>query len=109
MSYCRWGESDMYIFDHVDLGLVCFACPDMPSEEVESTLFNEVMTEHDHFVAGYDFNKMLEHVDMHRKQGYHIPITADERLIRDRDCVHEYHDDVCILCFVHKDRYEQFN
>lgn len=87
MSYCRWIESDMYIFDHVGLGIVCFSCPSMPSHEVESSFFGEIFTEHEHFVAGYDYDKMLEHIDMHRKEGYYIPERVDERLREERDGV----------------------
>lgn len=90
----------MYIFDHVDLGIVCFACPSMPSYEVESTFFDAVFTEHEHFVAGYDYNKMLKHIDMHRKEGYYIPEHVDARLILERDCEHDFKPDgYCKHCW----------
>lgn len=87
MSYCRWGESDMYIFDHVDKGIVCFACPSMPSHKYDSPLFGDEWHINEDFVAGYDYDKMLEHIDMHRKEGYYIPDDVDERLREERDGV----------------------
>lgn len=66
MSYCRFSEADVYIFEHVDGYFQCCACP------LESEVF-----------ASFDCNtkqEMLEHIKEHRKVGHYVPEHVDETL-----------------------------
>jgi hypothetical protein len=73
MSYCRFIEADAYIYDDVYYGLICCAC----SMGVDGN-----------FIAGYDYDLMLEHIAQHRQQKDFIPLDVDERLRLERDCKH---------------------
>lgn len=100
MSYCRFIEADAYIFDHVNFGLYCMACSLMPLKTEYSTFFEEDLTIHESFSAGYDYDKMLAHVVEHRAKGDYIPDYVDERLIFERDCVHDFNDEaICKHCW----------
>jgi hypothetical protein len=72
MSYCRFGEADAYIYYDVRDDLVCMACLLMPIRD------NELFP--DTFIAGNDYQKMLDHISEHRYTGDHIPFEVDERL-----------------------------
>jgi hypothetical protein len=104
MSYCRFIEADAYIYDDVYFGLYCMGCSIMPLKTEYSTFFKEDMTFYESFSAGYDYDKMLEHVAEHRAKGDYIPEEVDERLIFERDCKHDYNSDgVCKHCWSKKD------
>lgn len=77
MSYCRFIEADAYIYDDVYYGIICCAC----SMGVDGN-----------FIAGYDYDLMLEHIAQHREQNDFIPLDVDERLIFERDCEHNFID-----------------
>jgi len=55
------------------------------------------------FVAGEDYNLMLSHVAMHRKNGDYLPIHVEHRLVFDRDCEHFYVDSKCKHCWKPQD------
>lgn len=79
MAYCRFAfdKSDVYIYDDVTYGLLCCWCKR-----------TEDIAEDDHragFIAGYDYNAMLEHVQMHRSLGDNVPSYVDERLKEDME------------------------
>lgn len=100
MSYCRFGEADAYMFDHVNFGLYCMACSLMPLTTEYSAFFDEDMTFHESYVVGYDYDLMLEHVAAHRANGDYIPEDVDERLRFERDCEHEFKSDgYCKHCW----------
>jgi hypothetical protein len=104
MSYCRFIEADAYIYDDVHFGLYCMGCSIMPLKTEYSTFFKKDMTFNESFTAGYDYDKMLEHVAEHRAKGDYIPEDVDERLIFERDCKHDYNSDgVCKHCWSKKD------
>ena len=104
MSYCRFIEADAYIFDHVNFGLYCMACSLMPLKTEYSTFFEEDLTIHESFSAGYDYDKMLAHVAEHRAAGDYIPEDVDERLIFERDCNHEFNSEgICKHCWWRED------
>ena len=71
MSYCRFIESDAYIYDDVAFGLYCCAC------SLGKSLKG--------FAAGEDYDKMLAHIQDHRNAGDYIPEYVDEELARERD------------------------
>jgi hypothetical protein len=41
------------------------------------------------FIAGYDYDLMLKHIQDHRSQKDFIPLDVDERLRFERDCTHD--------------------
>ena len=69
MSYVRWGQdgSDVYIFDHVNYGLFCDACPIRPHRSMAG------------FIAGNNA-LMLAHIERHRDLGHHVPEYVSDRL-----------------------------
>lgn len=72
MAYCRWGESDVYIYDDVTYGLYCCLC-DLVDQRTRLA----------GFVAGKDYKAMLDHVAEHRRRGDYIPEYVDSRLEED--------------------------
>lgn len=99
MSYCRFGEADAYIFEHVNYGLYCMSCSLMPLEEYDGPFFGlEVF--HGSFMAKYDYDKMLDHIAKHRAAGDYIPEDVDETLIFERDCQHDFNNEgYCSHCW----------
>lgn len=90
MAYCRFIEADAYIYDDIRHGIICCACT-MGVLELEN------------FIAGYDYDLMLEHIAEHRKQNDHIPYSVDEQLIFERDCIHEFNSEkICNHCWRRK-------
>ena len=81
MSYCRFGEADVYIYDDVYHGIICCACSLLYTGEMEyNELFKGEVPVISNFVAGYDRQKMLDHIEDHRAAGDHIPFDVDLRL-----------------------------
>lgn len=76
MSYCRFLEADAYIYDDISYGILCCMCWMMPDAN--------------NFVAGYDYDMMLNHIAEHRAAGDYIPTRVDEELIKERDCDHSF-------------------
>lgn len=70
MSYCRFGESDAYIYENVDGWIECCACSLTSVDDLTSF---KAETHED----------MLRHVFHHRAAGDHIPEHVDTRLIED--------------------------
>jgi hypothetical protein len=71
MSYCRFINSDAYIYDDVYYGLYCCAC------SLDESLGG--------FIAGEDYDKMLAHIEDHRNIGEYIPEYVDEQLRKEKD------------------------
>jgi hypothetical protein len=70
MSYCRFGEADAYIFEHVGGFWQCCACALLAESGGEE-------------FASADFDtreEMLAHIDKHREAGHYIPDHVDQRL-----------------------------
>jgi hypothetical protein len=44
----------------------------------------------ENFIAGYDYNKILNHIAEHRAAGDYIPFMVDKELIKERDCDHSF-------------------
>lgn len=100
MSYCRFIESDAYIYDDVAYGLYCSVCSLMPTRTFYSDFFKQEITVNESFAAGYDYDKMLAHVAEHRAAGDYIPEDVDERLIFERECKHDYNSEgFCKHCW----------
>lgn len=101
MSYCRFIESDAYIYDDSYYGLMCCVCSLMPMRmTTPNSMFPDSFEINDNFIAGYDYDKMLSHVKDHREAGNYIPIDVDERLIFERDCKHDFNDKgICNHCW----------
>lgn len=106
MSYCRFSEADVYIYDDVHYGIICCACWLMPGRDVETDLFGEFQRYfiNENFVAGTDYDKVLSHIVEHRDAGHYVPDHVDRRLILERDCTHEFYEDsnYCKICWVGK-------
>ena len=69
MSYCRFGEADVYIYDDVRYGLICCVCHLSDDERG--------------YISGSNHLDMLIHIDKHRSIGDYIPIDGDERIRED--------------------------
>lgn len=102
MSYCRFLEADVYIYDDIRHGLVCCMCLMSPIREEYNDALNMNVSIVDDFVAGHDYDKMLNHIAKHRAMDHYIPQHVDERLIMERDCKHEFttklNSEDCIHC-----------
>jgi hypothetical protein len=89
MAYCRFIDSDAYIYDDFETGLTCCVCSLMPLRMTQPfPLFPDAFEINDNFIAGYDYDKMIAHVAEHRAAGDYIPEYVDEELIEDRDGLH---------------------
>ena len=110
MSYCRFLEADAYIYDDVYHGIICCACLLLDEGEMEySEFFKMELPKMNHFVAGYDRQKMLDHIAEHRHVHHYIPLDVDERLKEEMKNIEEYmagarkhiescHDLWCVGC-----------
>lgn len=56
----------------------------MPLITQYSSFFGKDVSYHKGFVAEYDYDKMLDHIQDHRKNGDYIPEDVDERLENER-------------------------
>jgi hypothetical protein len=66
VSYCRFGEADVYIFPHIAGGIECCACP-----------------LHTEGLGSYNFatqEEVLDHIAEHRQAGHYVPEFVDEEL-----------------------------
>jgi hypothetical protein len=82
MSYCRFSESDMYIYSHVAGGIICQVCSLMPLQKTTSMFFNGEFKMHGDFWA-YSTQEMIDHVRQHELAGDDFPIRIYERLRED--------------------------
>jgi hypothetical protein len=100
MSYCRFSEADAYIYDDYRYGIVCCACALLDEGDLQYSplLETDVPVLHN-FVAGYDYDKILDHINDHRYNGYYIPLDVDERLKEERDCTHTDQNKKCGICW----------
>jgi hypothetical protein len=80
MSYCRFSESDMYIYSHVAGGIICQVCSLMPLKKVSNIFFEGEINED--FWA-YSTQEMIDHVRQHELAGDDFPIRIYERLRED--------------------------
>lgn len=104
MSYCRFGEADVYIYDDMGYALYCMDCSLMPTTTAYSTFLKKDIVIHKGFEAGYDYDAMLSHIAEHRAAGDYIPKDVDERLIFERDCKHDFNsDEICKHCWRRKE------
>jgi hypothetical protein len=92
MAYCRFLDSDAYIYDDVVYGLYCCVCSLSEARVEYNDFFKMEMTVVTGFIAGDDYDKMLSHIADHRAAGDYIPEDVDERLIEERDCEHVFID-----------------
>ncbi len=100
MSYCRFGESDIYLFSHVDGGIECCSCALAdkvksifttgaerllgvvgPCKECSGVGCDACMVCGNTRLA--DEREALAHVAQHRARGPHVPDHVDERLRRE--------------------------
>jgi hypothetical protein len=49
-----------------------------------------MMPDASNFVAGYDYDMMINHIAEHRAAGDYVPTRVDEELIKERDCDHSF-------------------
>ena len=90
MSYCRFIEADAYIYDDIRYGLICCMCLMSPIVEEYDYALNMNVSVTSDFIAGHDYDRMLNHVAEHRAKGHYVPEDVDERLIFERDCQHVF-------------------
>lgn len=107
MAYCRFIDSDVYIYDDINHGIICCACSLMEVKEVTNPIFGEFGRYfiNKNFIAGYDYDKMLAHIAEHRAVNEFVPEDVDEQLVLQRDCIHEVYNkrDYCCACGTPKD------
>ena len=84
MSYCRFIEADAYIYQDTRYGIYCCYCSLMPLITKYSSFFGHDVSYHEGFVAGYDYDKILDHIQDHRKNGDYIPEHVDQCLENER-------------------------
>jgi hypothetical protein len=80
MSYCRFGEADAYIYDDAYYGIICCACSLLDKGKTEVAEYGDEEPIFYNFVAGYNRQKMLDHIAEHRYVHHYIPLDVDERL-----------------------------
>lgn len=78
MSYCRFGEADVYVYHDVGGYINCCACP--RGEQVPTII--EGLTMGRDFKA-YTRSAMIEHLEWHRELGDDVPEDVFERLRRE--------------------------
>lgn len=66
MSYCRFGEADIYLFQTTDHNICCCGCPLVPGGAFLKTP-----------------QDALDHVKLHREHGDYVPQEVDEQLLRE--------------------------
>ena len=70
MSYSRFSNADVYVFDHAYNGLYCCGC-----------WLDDVYD----FIAGIDVDAMIKHLDEHRNAGHNVPDFVYEGIEEDRE------------------------
>lgn len=102
MSYCRFTESDAYIYDDINYGLLCCMCLLSPVREEYDDRLNMNISITNDYVVGHDYDRMLNHISQHREKGHFVPSYVDEQLILERDCQHIFkkrlNSEVCENC-----------
>lgn len=73
MSYCRWGEGDLYVWEGKDDGKPIWVCQHCPMRKADSSGCRP----DSHFESRQD---MLKHLEDHRAFGHKFPERALERL-----------------------------
>ena len=86
MSYCRFGDSDAYIFMSYS-GFECCGCV-MATRTARETPYTDVLgiTHHFKYEPVGPFTtaqEMLDHIKEHRKEGHYIPLDVDADIKRD--------------------------
>ena len=89
MSYCRFGEGDVYIFLSVIGKLECCGCFLQKTEWIET--YNSI-------IGGYlkpvppiiqtnfqTTQELLDHLDLHLKAGHHVPLDCISELKEDQE------------------------
>lgn len=67
MSYCRFGEADVYVYPSVMGGIECCACRLNQGESQNLPLRSQ----------------MIEHLHEHQIAGHHVPARVFQRLERE--------------------------
>ena len=90
MSYCRFGEGDVYIFLNTEVFLECCGCILQEREWVEDDtrpLFKGYLKSVGEIVE-YEFHTtadMINHLEIHKSKGHYIPSSCIDGLIRDKE------------------------
>ena len=69
MSYCRFSNADIYLYEDIAGYICCCACLLTESEWVSIELYSP--------------QEALDHVKKHREAGHNVPEYVDERLKRE--------------------------
>ncbi len=109
MSYCRWSDGDVYMYEHVGGFIECCACKfaplvktiytegtlDLPKDDLGKKLFGDIppckychgkgcdkcmMHSNTHL---HSYEEALEHLNKHVKSGDYVPSYAFEALKED--------------------------
>lgn len=79
MSYARWSEGDVYVYEDVSGGFTCCGCSLHPDNDKEDGP-DEVKS-----INVKTRQEMLAHLDKHVAAGHLVPSRAVERLKREID------------------------
>ena len=71
MAYSRWYNSDLYIFEHVNIGLVCFGC----------ALYGKDFRERGEMVKITSEEHLREHIKAHKEAGHSFDENLAEVII----------------------------
>ena len=88
MSYCRFGEADVYVFASVGGGVECCGCPLQQREYVEDdgAFFGFYLKSVGPVLrtTGLNTDEIMEHLEQHRAAGHHVPDRVFSDLEADR-------------------------
>jgi hypothetical protein len=90
MSYCRFGEGDVYIFFSVDHLLECCGCILQEREWVDDeslSFFKGYLKSIGEIVqTRFDTTAdMLKHLELHQEKGHYVPDSCIKRLREDQE------------------------
>lgn len=80
MSYCRFGEADIYLYPS-NTGIVCCAC-DLAESNGEREREREFSS----------YSAVLDHVRQHQAKGHRVPDHAIERLKTEQQRIGDVYD-----------------
>lgn len=89
MSYCRFGEGDVYIFLSTDHLLECCGCILQEREWVddESAFFGGYLKSIGEIIQSrFDTTEdMIKHLELHKEKGDYVPASCIKRLLEDQE------------------------
>lgn len=89
MSYCRFGEGDVYVYLSVDHHLECCGCilQDREFVEDENSPVGFYLKSIGKIIETnfYKTADMIKHLEIHKESGHYVPDFCIEDLLRDQE------------------------